>query len=301
MHIPNLPPMQCLIAFEAAIRNGSITRTAAELNLTPSAVSRQITQLEQFLGHILFIREKRLLKLTTTGQQYGAQIHSLLTACSRATTDIMKARGRLDLTVACASGTATFWLAPKLGDFMKQHPEVKLRIISHPHPSGDTITALSTAEFGVGICYLHHGQRGDLHSEPLFDVTTSALCAPTYLNGKILSPAELIDETLLLSDEQFWQNWDTWFERCGIKIHKPKHLLRVSHYTTAVQMAVLGNGILMGYHHLTESMLQQGHLVKASDAIVKFEGGYCLVWPKDRSETTAEKLFKDWLLAQTKR
>jgi DNA-binding transcriptional LysR family regulator len=296
MRIPNLPPLQCLLAFEAAIRNGSITRTAAELNLTPSAVSRQIAQLEQFLGRTLFIREKRLLRLTLTGHQYGAQVHALLTECSRATTDIMKTRGRLDLTIACASGTATFWLAPRIGDFMKKHSEIKLRIISR-----DAITAFSTAEFDIGIYYLREGQREGLSCEHLLDGQVSALCAPGYLNGEMLPPAELINKTLLLSDDQLWMNWTAWFTHCGVEVHKLKHLFTTTHYTMAVQMALLGNGILLGWQHTTAHLLQSGSLVKASSATVKFGGGYYLVWPNNRSETKAEQLFKAWLLEQTRK
>jgi DNA-binding transcriptional LysR family regulator len=116
LRIPNLPPLQCLIAFEALSRHSSITRAATELEITASAVSRQIVQLEQFLGRTLFIREHRRLKLTVTGQQYGEHVQGLLKECSLVTTELMKARGRMDVTIACASGVAVFWLAPRVAD-----------------------------------------------------------------------------------------------------------------------------------------------------------------------------------------
>lgn len=108
MRISPLPPLQCLIAFESAARHSSFTRAAAELNLTQSAVSRQIGQLEDFLGRQLFVREPRALQLTVAGQRYADRVRSQLEACSDATFDVMKRYGDLDLAVACSSGVATF-------------------------------------------------------------------------------------------------------------------------------------------------------------------------------------------------
>lgn len=100
MRITPLPPLQCLVAFEAAVRHASFTRAAAELHLTQSAISRQIQQLEEFLGRSLFVREHRSLRLTIAGEQYAAQVHHLLTQCAEATHDVMKPYGDLELTIA---------------------------------------------------------------------------------------------------------------------------------------------------------------------------------------------------------
>jgi DNA-binding transcriptional LysR family regulator len=118
MPISPLPPLQYLVAFEAVVRHSSFTRAAAELHLSQSAVSRQISHLEEFLGRQLFLREpRRALQLTVAGRRYASSVQSSLEACSDATFDVMKRYGDLDLTVACSSGFATLWLAPRIGSF----------------------------------------------------------------------------------------------------------------------------------------------------------------------------------------
>ena len=113
MRIAPLPPLQCLIAFESAVRHASFTKAAVELHLTQSAVSRQIAQLEDFLGRSLFVREHRALRLTIAGERYAKHVQWLLANCSEATLDVMKRYGDLELTIACSSGVAVLWLTPR--------------------------------------------------------------------------------------------------------------------------------------------------------------------------------------------
>jgi len=293
LRIPNLPPLQCLIAFESVSRHSSITRAAIELEITASAVSRQIVQLEQFLGRSLFIREHRRLKLTVTGRQYGEHVQELLKECSQVTTELMKARGRMDLTIGCASGVAVFWLAPRIADFMAKYPGIQIRIVSR-----DSVAMFSAAEFDIGIYHLQQDRREGLHTEHIFNETVFALCSPEYLNGMLLPPTELVDKTLLSADEQLWMDWSAWFEHCGVKAPKLQRMVTANHYATLVQMAVLGNGLILGWEYLTASLIESGALVRASDASVCLCGGYYLVWPADRAISPAAQLFSDWVKSQ---
>ena len=139
MRITPLPPLQCLIAFEAAVRHASFTKAAAELHLTQSAVSRQIQQLEEFLGRSLFVREHRSLRLTIAGEQYAAQVHHLLTQCAEATHDVMKPYGDLELTIACSSGVAVLWLTPRLPNFRATYPNIKLIVFDNGSTDGTMV------------------------------------------------------------------------------------------------------------------------------------------------------------------
>lgn len=114
MRIEPLPPLQNLIAFEAAVRHGSFTRAATELNLTQSAISRQVAQLEEFLGRALFRREHKRIHLTVAGQIYAEQIQRMLILCAEATAQVITHSGEQQLTLACSSGVAAcgsvrFW------------------------------------------------------------------------------------------------------------------------------------------------------------------------------------------------
>ncbi len=152
MRISPLPPLANLVAFEAAMRHGSFTRAAAELHLTQSAISRQVAQLESFLGRKLFIREPRALRLTVSGQRYAEVVQRLLVGCAEATEDVMKVRSQTALTVACSTGVAVLWLTPRLASFRAAHPEIQLRLIVN-----DSLASLSAAEFDIGLYYLREG------------------------------------------------------------------------------------------------------------------------------------------------
>ena len=124
-----LPPIADLLAFEAAARHASISRAAAELHLTQSAVSRQVRQLEAHLGMALFHRVRQRVVLTDAGRVYAAELRAALQQLSGATQKIMAfsgGGGLLNLAVLPTLGTR--WLIPRLGDFAAQYPQVTLNV-----------------------------------------------------------------------------------------------------------------------------------------------------------------------------
>lgn len=112
MQIEPLPPLNTLIAFECVARYGNISRACLELNLTQSAISRQIIQLEEMLGCKLFLRTQRRVLLTPRGQAYVAQVRTQLAALSQATAEVMGWNGQPLVTIACTSAMSSLWLFP---------------------------------------------------------------------------------------------------------------------------------------------------------------------------------------------
>jgi DNA-binding transcriptional LysR family regulator len=208
MRIAPLPPLQCLIAFESAMRHASFTKAAAELHLTQSAISRQIAQLEDFLGRSLFVREHRSLRLTIAGESYAKHVQWLLTNCSEATLDVMKRYGDQELTVACSSGVAVLWLTPRLGAFRAAYPNVHVRMIVR-----DGLASLSPAEFDVGLYYIRQRAEPHFTARRIFDEEVYPVCSPGYLSGRQLEPADLAQETLLMQEDgqRQWMSWPEWF------------------------------------------------------------------------------------------
>ncbi|MGC7405458.1 LysR substrate-binding domain-containing protein [Pandoraea pneumonica] len=295
MPISPLPPLHCLVAFDAAVRHASFTRAAVELNLTQSAVSRQIAQLEEFLGRTLFTREHRTLRLTVAGQRYAEQIQRLLNECAEATADLMKRRGDLELTVACSSGVAVLWMTPQLMRFRADHPDVKIRVIVK-----DGITSLSASEFDLGVYYVRNDLPPDFAGRRLFDEEVFPVCAPAYLDGRTLKPADLVNETLLFIEDgqRKWMSWPDWFELHGVSAPKSPRVVSANYYPLLVQMAIEGGGIVMGWRHMIDPCLDAGLLVKACDSHASLGGGYYLVWPAERHEHAAARIFRNWIYSQ---
>ncbi|MGY8525843.1 LysR substrate-binding domain-containing protein [Paracidovorax citrulli] len=299
MRISPLPPLPCLIAFEASMRHGSFTRAAAELHLTQSAISRQVAQLEQFLGKKLFIREPRALRLTVSGQRYAEVVQRLLVGCAEATEDVMKRKGPSELTVACSSGVAVLWLTPRLARFRQSHPEVQLRLLVN-----DSLASLSASEFDIGVYYLRQGPPLDVAARRLYDEEVLPVCSPAYLgrSGRArLRPADLVNETLLVLEDaqRNWMTWEAWFSQNGIADARPQTRLVANQYPVLLQLAIEGHGIVLGWRHMVDACLRDGLLVPATDTAASLGGGYYAVWPRDRVEPPAARLFRQWLIEQT--
>ncbi|GAB7541791.1 LysR substrate-binding domain-containing protein [Cupriavidus sp. 8B] len=296
MRISPLPPLPCLVAFESAMRHGSFTRAASELHLTQSAISRQVAQLEHFLGKKLFIREPRALRLTVSGQAYAEEVQRLLSACAEATEDVMKRKGHGELTVACSSGVAVLWLTPRLGAFRAAYPDIHLRLLVN-----DSLASLSPAEFDVGMYYLREGPPPGLASRRLYDEDVFPVCAPHYLDGRRLEPADLPGETLLMLEDgqRQWMSWQTWLAHNGLADARPPHKLVANQYPILLQLAMEGQGIALGWRHMIDRCLQEGLLVRACEASASLGGGYYAVWPQDRAEAAAARTFRNWLAQQS--
>lgn len=295
MRLTPLPPLQCLVAFEAAVRHASFTRAAAELHLTQSAISRQIQQLEEFLGRSLFVREHRTLRLTIAGEQYAAQVQRLLTQCAEATADVMKHHAALELTVACSSGVAVLWLTPRLPLFRAAFPDIKLRLIVR-----DGLAAMSPAEFDVGVYYVRQQASAAYTARRLFEEEVFPVCSPGYLAGRTLEPADLTRETLLLLEDgqRQWMSWSEWLGYQGVAMPKAQQGITINSYPQVVQLAILGQGVALAWRHMIDACLTQGLLTRVTQASASHGGGYYVISPGDRSQSQAARLFTRWLFEQ---
>ncbi|ESJ25076.1 LysR family transcriptional regulator [Cupriavidus sp. HPC(L)] len=296
MRIAPLPPLPCLIAFEAAMRHGSFTRAAAELHLTQSAISRQVAQLEQFLGKKLFVREPRALRLTVSGQRYAEVVQRLLVGCAEATEDVMKRKGHTELSVACSSGVAVLWLTPRLARFRAAHPDIHLRLVVN-----DSLASMSGAEFDIGLYYLREGPPPAFAARRLYDEEVFPVCTPGYLRGRSLAPADLVNETLLVLEDaqRNWMSWESWLGQNGLPDARPHHRVVANQYPILLQLAIEGHGIVLAWRHMIDACLRDGLLVRATQASATLGGGYYAVWPRERAEPAAARAFRQWLVQQS--
>lgn len=297
-----MPPLNSLIAFEAAVRHMSFTRAAVELHLSQSAVSRQVVHLEQFLGRKLFVRQQRQLALTRAGETYALRVRSLLDDCAQATAEVMKNTGENELTIACTAGVALFWMAPRLSRFRREHPSINLRLIVR-----DGVSLLSPFEFDLALYYLKVPTLAGFDTSLLLGEQVGPVCAPGYLDacrarhglavGDTLAPHQLLDESLLaLEDAQsLWISWRDWFRYHHLVM--PAHASPVvfNNYPALVEMAIQEQGIVLGWRHVIDSQIDSGRLVWASSSWAGHGGGYYLITPEERRESAATRRFKTWL------
>jgi LysR family transcriptional regulator, glycine cleavage system transcriptional activator len=159
-----LPPLSSLRVFEAAARRGSFKNAAEELNITASAVSHAVQNLEDWLGVELFRRGGGKLELTEPGATYASAIGKAIKAIADATVRLPGRRSRGRLTLSSAPGFAARWLMPRLSRFADRHPEISVDIQTSLEPVDLPMegidAAIRLAPGGAGDAVLDASARG---------------------------------------------------------------------------------------------------------------------------------------------
>src|SRR5476651_1196673 len=132
-YLPSITALQC---FEAVTRHLSFTRAAEELNLTQSAVSKQVAQLEELLQHLLFRRVRRRLQLTPAGDLYLVEVRKILTQVEMSTHYLRSYGGETEvLRVSTPSTFGARWLVPRLKGWRLRHPHIHRTCATNRKPT----------------------------------------------------------------------------------------------------------------------------------------------------------------------
>lgn len=284
-----LPSMPALTAFEAAARHQSFTVAATELNLTQSAVSRQIRTLEDVLGSELFLRERQTVRLTQAGEVYAREIRRALGRISEATLGFRAnpRGGTLNLAILPTFGTR--WLAPRLPDFAAENPGVTINLSTH----------LSTFDFDHEQvdAAIHFGQPEWPGAELAFLMheTVIPACGPALLEtNRVESPEDLLNLPLLHLTTRP-DAWERWFRAHEVNTQGIPGML-VDQFATAAQAAIAGMGVALLPRFLIESELARGDLVEPVKGPVRSIGAYYLAWSSRHAAHPPLQAFRDWIL-----
>jgi DNA-binding transcriptional LysR family regulator len=292
-----IPSLQALACFDAAARHESYTRAAQELALTQSAVSRQITGLENYLGQALFRRTRHGVALTERGTAYARQIAPRLQALERDTLEAMSGQsGGQTLVLAAVPTFASRWLIPRLPQLARDHPELVIHIEVRTRPFLFADSDFDAALYAGTAQQLRNwaGTRSHL----LLPEQLVPVCAPALLpEGRMCTPQELADKPLLQQSTRP-QAWRQWFQTAStaapLALAGPRYEL----FSMTVAAAVHGMGVALVPRLLIANELSAGLLVQACPHVLAAERGYYLVTPEHAADTPALTHFLGWLLAQ---
>lgn len=286
-----LPSTSALRALEALDRLGSATAAAEDLNLSQSAVSRQIQALEEQTGVPMVIREGRRMVLTPDAAQYAADIRAALTKITQATVKLTvnPAGGSLDLAILPTFGMR--WLVPRLAEFARLHPEVTINLSTRLKPFNFAREAFDAAiHFGLPEWPGTHAIR--LKAEAVI-----AVCAPNLIADQPPRHAQDVLRLPLLHIETRPEAWQAWFAAHGVEAGPVTGTI-YDQFATITQAALHGLGVALLPDYLAEQDLATGRLVRAWGGPTASPGAYHLVWPVEKSRDAALLKFRDWLATQ---
>jgi LysR family transcriptional regulator, glycine cleavage system transcriptional activator len=294
-----IPPLNALRAFEAAGRHLSITKAADELHVTAAAVSHQVKTLEDYLEVKLFRRSGNALLLTDAGQACLPGLRAGFAELERAMEALREHDVRGPFFVSVAPVFASKWLIPHLDRFHSAHPDIDVRISA----------TLELADFerdGIDAAVrVGRGRYPGLASHRLFGETVVPMCSPALLDGDhpLASPEDLRHHVLLHFDwparEQVTPDWATWLKAMGVK---GVDATRGSHFTQpdhAMQAAIEGAGVVLGWRSLAQMDLESGRLRIPFDLALPMDVAFYLVYPEASAERVKLATFREWLLEET--
>jgi LysR family glycine cleavage system transcriptional activator len=299
-----LPPLTALRAFEAAARHGNFVKAAAELGVTPGAISQHIKGLEESLGLALFQRQARGVRLTEAGRAYLPGVAEGFDRLARATLQVNDpasggaTAGRLSLTVL--PSFAAGWLVRRLPAFRARHPEIDL-VIRSERQTIDLHREDADLAIRYGLGDFPNLEATHLLREEIFPV-----CAPALLNADppLRVAADLMRHELLHDEgalgNEPWIRWQPWFDELGLSDATRKSAL---HFTDSVQLfqaALLGQGVALGRSVLIGDELASGRLVRPFAMSRASSYAYYAVTTKAARANPRVAAFIAWMVVETR-
>lgn len=288
-----IPDLMVLQAFESAARHGNFTRAATELNLTQSAVSRQVKTLEQQLGVLLFERVRQRAVLSDAGRQLLPSVQRLLAQSEEM---VLRARagadGRTVLSIATLPTFGSRWLMPRLRDFLEGHPGVAVDVASRAQPFD-----LEAEDVDLAI---HYGQPvwanavcTYLCSEVILPVASPALLEAS----PVREPADLETRPLLhLATRP--KLWAEWFQLNGLGGEQAYRGNRFDQFAMVIEATVRGMGFSLLPLYLIEDEIASDRLRIVFDRPMPTDNSYYVVLPESKRDHTLAQAFQAWLLSQ---
>lgn len=286
-----LPPLTALRAFEAAARHMSFAKAAAELNVTPAALSFQIKSLEEHLGQPVFRRLNRAVELTETGRALQPGVQDGFTALAAAWQAARRSSDGKVLSVTAGPAFTAKWLASRMFDFTQAHPGIELRLLASLR-----LTDLRREDVDVAIRFGLTPPE-DVFSEPLLNDWFTPMMTPD-IAAQIHNPADLLKFPLgHQEDTRLFEpllQWPVWMRAAGLE---PDALPgpRFSQTDHAIDAAIAGACIVLGRISLTAPALKAGLLAAPLDITIATKSQYRILCAPGTETRPHVRAFRDWL------
>jgi LysR family glycine cleavage system transcriptional activator len=283
-------PLTALEGFILAARLGNLSRAAARLNLTVSALSHQMRGLEARLGQRLLTRGSRGVSLTEDGERLLAGIEAPLQAIERSLRRCVTPADDV-LSVSLMPSVASSWLMPRLPDFVAQHPEIQINLQSTAELVNFDRDAIDVAlRFGAGAW-------AGLTAEHLFDEWLTPVASPALIRKLGRDRLRDLPACPLLGDPG--DRWTAWFARFGGQ-PPTRFVANFSDSETLHRAATEGLGVALGRMTMARPLIEAGRLKTLTRQRLRAEFSHYLVYPIRSERRQSVQLFRAWLHEQAR-
>lgn len=283
-----LPPLNGLIAFEAAARTGNFARAADELNLTQSTVSHRVRSLERYLGFPLFERLPRGIRLTESGKAYLPSIRKAFEQIFSSTAGIFGRKDEGSLTVRAPVSYSVLWLGPLIDGFMQEYPGIEIRLISSIW--ADEI-AVDETDIDLRLGF---GSWPRCRAREVLRDRVTAVCHPRL--GRGIKDIEDIAVRPLIHVMGIEDLWMKYFDQAGFGLDVKHTDIHVDSTIAALEIASSGSCVGLIQQRFLDHYLQSRRLAAPLAIEMDMEQAIYLVEPESRQQTKPEAiLFAEWL------
>jgi LysR family glycine cleavage system transcriptional activator len=288
------PPLHALQAFVAVARTRNLTRAAAQLNFTVSALSHQMRALEQRLEQRLLVRGPRGVTLTPHGERLLESVAPHIEGIERVFARLRERNADV-LTVSALPLFSSSWLMPRLPAFMALHPSLEFNL--------QTSVALVDFEREPvdAALRLGSGQWPGLTAEHLFEEWIVPMASPKLIGRRRRpKPDELGDWPLIGESDDDNARWRRWFAQFG---GTPPRRYAAS-FTEAELLhraAAEGIGIVLGRMILAKPLIDNGSLVVLTQERMPAGYSHYLVYPQRSADHAPLLAFREWLHAEIRK
>jgi LysR family glycine cleavage system transcriptional activator len=290
-----LPPLRALEAFMRTVRLGSARAAAEEIGLSPSALSRRITNLEEFVGKKLFTRARQSMQLTDEGQAFYEAVNPHLESLARAVESQSDNISLLRLRLGVLPMFGSQRLFPRLGELRKRHPLLHIDIDTAPHLEGRVGDTLDAA------IILSRGPDTNLHAVRLDHNLVHAICSKDIaravtddVHADQIDPDRLAKQTFLIHNE-LPESFRAWKQAHRLEDMEPA---AIDHYDSGqlmLEAAAQGLGIaIMHDDHLRRA--GDSRLTNLGSIEVESPYSYWFVCKPTALEARPVRIFHDWLV-----
>lgn len=289
-----IPSTTSLLCFEAAARTENFAKAALDMNMTQSALSRQIQTLEAYVKQTLFTRVRQRVKLTAAGQTLAAELSPQLEKLEITLLTIHShdsPTGAINVGVYPTLGSR--WLMPLIGEFSKVHEGLTL----------NTITYLRNADIDPSLVDLAIAQGSPpwpgFRADYLMPDTLVVVANPQFLESPIKDAEELMNYRILQHSTRP-QSWEIWFQSLGGTVPMTPIGPMFSQFEMLIDAVKAGHGLAIIPRVLVEKELAEGMLVKAHDHECTPESAYYLLTPNVKVGVQKIERLRRWFLKKQK-